>query len=143
MSAAPRAPHLRLGAAGEEAALTALLRGGRRLLARNWRPAGPARGLELDIVLREEDTIVFVEVKTRGADDGRPALGAFTRAKQARFVRAARHWLAAHGLWASPCRFDLVCARLGVGGAFDLEHYRNVVELGQTLGGRNAPWQPW
>ncbi len=140
------APHLALGAAGEDAALKTLLRRGTRLLARNWRPSGAEHGLELDIVLLEGDTVVFVEVKTRRAsepDPARPAHGAFTPSKQNKIVRAARHFLAAHELWSRPCRFDLVCVHMDAANRANVEHYHNVVELGQTLDCRDAPWQPW
>lgn len=50
-----------LGRAGEDAAATLLHSHGMCILARNWR-SGP---LELDLVCREGDTLVFVEVKTR------------------------------------------------------------------------------
>lgn len=143
VSKAP-APHLALGVAGEEAALKTLLRRGVRLLARNWRPAGAERGLELDIVLMEGDTVVFVEVKTRSHDAAeRPVYGAFTGSKSAKMVREARQFLAAHDLWSRPCRFDLVCVRMDPENRAHVECYNNVVELGQTLDNRNAAWQPW
>ena len=140
------APHLALGAAGEEAALQFLLRKGTRLLARNWRPTGVERGLELDIVLIEGDTVVFVEVKTRRAapvDESRPVYGAFTAGKRANMIRAARRFLAEQELWSSPCRFDLICVSMDAHNRATLERYNNVVELGQTLDCRDAPWQPW
>ena len=147
MKAETRPAHLALGSAGEEAAVKALLRGKVRLLARNWRPEGPERGLELDIVLAEGDTVVFVEVKTRATEvegvEPRPIHGAFTTGKRAKMTRAARHFLAAHELWDRPCRFDLVCVRMDAKNRASVERYKNVVELGQTLDCRNTPWQPW
>jgi putative endonuclease len=140
------APHLALGAAGEEAALQSLLGKGVRLLARNWRPSGVERGLELDIVLVEGDTVVFVEVKTRRTatvGESRPVHGAFTAGKRTNMIRAARRFLAEHELWSSPCRFDLVCVGMDADNRATLEHYNNVVELGQTLDCRDSPWQPW
>jgi putative endonuclease len=65
-----------------------------RILARRYR----AQGGEVDIVAQRGRTIVFVEVKARGALDD--ALTSITREKQRRFSRAAARWLATHP-WAA------------------------------------------
>jgi putative endonuclease len=50
-------------------------------------------GGEIDVVCRDNDTLVFVEVKTRAREDfGRP-LEAVDRAKQRRISRGALAWL--------------------------------------------------
>lgn len=54
-----------VGNDGEEAATRHLQGRGWHILNRNWRPEGAFHGLELDIVARDGDTLVFVEVKTR------------------------------------------------------------------------------
>src|SRR6266567_1453168 len=65
-----RAEHLRLGARGEKLACRFLRRSGYKILYRNFRGRG---GGEIDIVCRDRDTLVFVEVKTRKREDfGRP-----------------------------------------------------------------------
>ncbi len=152
-----RAAHLDLGAAGEEAAALHLAGQGFAILARNWRPAGALQGLELDIVARHRDTLVFVEVKTRTRlnEDAVPAHAAFTARKRSNMVRAARLYMAAHQLWELPCRFDLVCVEYKApsGSAAGhspplprplvLEHHANVIELGKTVDSRDAAWQPW
>src|SRR5947208_13267894 len=62
--------HLRLGARGEKLACTFLRRGGYKILYRNFRAR---HGGEVDIVCRDRDKLVFVEVKTRTSEDfGRP-----------------------------------------------------------------------
>ena len=106
------APHLQRGREGEDAATRLLAGKGYAVLARNYR----ARGGEVDIVCRDGDTLVFVEVKTRGPGSrGRPdeAVGA---AKRGRIVRAAAVFLSERDLWALPCRFDVVAvmARDGI-----------------------------
>lgn len=143
-----RAPHITTGARGEEEALRYLSRGGFRLTARNWRPGGRARNLELDLVGEWEKTLVFVEVKTRHAvaaetTDGPAGLRGFTPAKQRAMVRAARAYLTENGLWEKTCRFDLVCITLLPGTLPQVDHYRDVIELGQTLDSGDASWQPW
>lgn len=85
-------PRAALGRAGEEAAATLMHARGMRILARNWR-SGP---LELDLVCREGDTLVFVEVKTRGPGSLGSALEAVGPRKRQSLIRAARAWLAAH-----------------------------------------------
>lgn len=132
------AAHLSLGQQGEDWATRFLAQEGFRILARNWR----CRHLELDIVARESDTIVFVEVKTRTTDyHGEPAM-AVTAAKQGKLVRAAQAWLSAHKCWQTPCRFDII-ALVGITPNFRVEHYRHAFDFSETMGRRNAHWQPW
>ena len=85
-----RPGHLRLGARGEKLACRFLRRNGYKILYRNFRGR---RGGEIDIVCREQDTLVFVEVKTRTREDfGRP-FDAVDRDKQKRIARGGLAWL--------------------------------------------------
>ena len=85
-----RPAHLRLGHRGEKLACRFLRRNGYKVLYRNFR--GRTRG-EIDIVCRENDTLVFVEVKTRTREDfGRPS-DAVDRNKQKRIARGGLAWL--------------------------------------------------
>src|SRR5213080_5155617 len=85
-----RPQHLRRGAQGETLACRFLRRKGYKILYRNFK--GHSGG-EIDIVCRDNDTLVFVEVKTRTREDfGRP-LEAVDRAKQKRISRGALAWL--------------------------------------------------
>ena len=82
--------HLRRGARGEKLARRFLKRSGYRILFRNFRGRS---GGEIDVVCRDNDTLVFVEVKTRTREDfGRP-FAAVDRAKQKRISRGALAWL--------------------------------------------------
>src|SRR6266571_6377828 len=82
--------HLRRGARGEKLACRLLRRNGYKILYRNFRARG---GGEIDIVCRDGDTLVFVEVKTRGRDQfGRP-IEAVDRQKQMRVSRGGLTWL--------------------------------------------------
>src|SRR6059058_4859502 len=86
----PSSVHLRRGARGEKLALRFLRRNGYKILFRNFRGRS---GGEIDVVCRDNDTLVFVEVKTRTREDfGRP-LEAVDRAKQKRISRGALAWL--------------------------------------------------
>jgi putative endonuclease len=93
-----------LGKSGEDLAVGELERRGYAILARRYR----ARRGELDIVARDGQTIVFVEVKAR---DGR-AFGAgvesVTPLKRRRIIDVAQEYLVRHRLFDQPCRFDVV-----------------------------------
>ena len=94
----------RLGWWGETLALWWLRAKGMRLVTRNWRcPLG-----ELDLVMRDGDTIVFVEVKTRSSPTAGQPEEAVGREKQRRIFRLAQAFLAAQRLREVPCRFDVV-----------------------------------
>lgn len=98
-----------VGDAGEDRALRHLLRQGLTLVARNYRLAGGprARGAEIDLILRDGDTLVFVEVRARADARAGGAAASVTGAKQRRIVRAAQHYLMRLPQW-PPCRFDVV-----------------------------------
>ena len=114
-----------LGDASEALALAHLVRQGLTPVARNYRVAGGprARGAEIDLILRERDgTLVFVEVRSRGASSHGGAAASIGAVKQARVVLAAQHYL--RGLATPPpCRFDVVVLDAGriewLRGAFD------------------------
>jgi len=79
-----------LGRHGENLAARYLRANGFKVLYRNFRAP---RGGEVDIVCRERDTLVFVEVKTRSSDAyGSPA-EAVNREKQRLITRGALAWL--------------------------------------------------
>ncbi len=85
-----RPKHLRLGVRGEKLACRFLRRNGYRVLYRNFRGRS---GGEIDIVCRDKDMLVFVEVKTRTREDfGRP-FDAVDRNKQKRIARGGLAWL--------------------------------------------------
>ena len=104
------ATRIGIGSAAEDRALQHLQRHGLVLVQRNYRVAGGphARGAEIDLILRERDgTLVFVEVRSRGASAYGGAGGSIGVAKQRRIVFAAQHYLLR---WPAPppCRFDAV-----------------------------------
>jgi putative endonuclease len=105
---APAEPDLRArGDAVEAAALRFLEADGLRLLARN----ASARGGELDLVMADGATVVFVEVRYRAdAAFGGGAASVDAR-KRRKLVRAAQVWLLRHPRHANaPCRFDVMAA---------------------------------
>ncbi|OZC61326.1 YraN family protein [Rhodococcus sp. 06-470-2] len=98
-----------LGARGEELAVRYLEDIGLDVVERNWRH----RTGELDIIAREGETVVFVEVKTRsGIGYGTPA-EAVTYAKRTRIRGLALRWLSLQqGPWVQ-IRFDVIAIVVG------------------------------
>jgi putative endonuclease len=93
-----------LGRRGEAAARAYLKRRGLRILAENFTCAAG----EIDLVGRERDTLVFIEVKTRTSAAFGPPHLAVHRQKQRQIVRAAQWYLAEQRLADVACRFDVL-----------------------------------
>lgn len=110
-----------MGAYGESSAARHLTEDqGMTLLERNWRCSAG----EIDLVLRDGDTLVVCEVKTRrGADFGSP-LEAITPAKFERLRRLASCWLEHHGLSVPDVRIDLVGVDLAAPATERITHVR-------------------
>ena len=105
------------GAAAEDAALRHLETHGLSFLDRNYR----CRVGEIDLVMREHQTMVFVEVRYRKSDAFGSGAESVTRSKQRRIIKTALYYLQAKPhLENAPCRFDVVSigGRLG---NFDIE----------------------
>lgn len=92
-----------IGRGGEDAALRFLKKRGLKLLVRNFR----VRGGEIDLIMEDEDGVVFVEVRRRRAAAAVSAAESITAAKRARLTTAANHYFAARG-GEGCCRFDAV-----------------------------------
>jgi putative endonuclease len=93
------------GRAGEDRAALFLSERGLEILARNV----TAAGVEIDLIVRDGEAIVFVEVRGRRDDQlGHPFETVDAR-KQARLRRGATGWLVANDLWERVAtRFDVV-----------------------------------
>ena len=91
------------GHAAEDAAAALLEAHGYRILGRNVRLPGG----EIDIIARDGDTVVFVEVKARAGASFGSALGAVNARKRATLRRLAGDWLQIAAPRAS-ARFDVV-----------------------------------
>lgn len=73
------------------------------LVERNYR----CRFGEIDLIMRDGATLVFVEVKMRANDSFGGAAASITAAKQSKLIRTARHYLSGLNT-PPPCRFDAV-----------------------------------
>lgn len=107
----PRTARQEAGDQAETTALAHLRAAGLTLIARNF----VARGGELDLVMRESNTLVFVEVRFRADGGHGDGLDSVSPGKQRRLLAAARQFLADHAKYARwTMRFDVVA--LGAGG---------------------------
>ncbi len=114
-----------VGARGEAIA-EAYLRGkGFTILEKNYR----GRTGEIDIVARDGDSIVFVEVKARrNLAYGVPQL-AVTPFKQRQISRTALTWLAHRKKPNAIARFDVIAILLPEGEVPQIDHIRNAFDL--------------
>lgn len=96
-----------------------------KLLARNWR----CKGGELDLVMLDADTVVFVEVRYRLHAGFGGALGSIDGRKQKRLVLAATSFLQKEPRWADhPCRFDVVALQGSQHAGRPLQWLKNAFE---------------
>lgn len=125
----PLPEHLRRGRLGEEAARRHLVRSGLKFLAAN---VGSRRG-ELDLVFRDADCLVFVEVKTRSSEAWNRPAAAVNAAKRRRLSRAALDYLARLRYPAVKVRFDIVEVLLAGDEVREVRHLPNTFPLSTPL----------
>jgi len=118
----------RLGTFGEGHARRFLEARGYKLIEANW----SVRGGEIDLVMRDGNELVFVEVKTRHGEGAGRAEEAISTAKGARLLVLGEQYLMAHPdtgdvIW----RCDLVAVTLdGSHRVVSVHHYANAVVSG-------------
>ncbi|MBO7477645.1 MAG: YraN family protein [Salinivirgaceae bacterium] len=95
--------HNNIGRDGEDVAASYLMQKGYRIVARNWR-YGPK---EIDIVARDGETMVFVEVKTRSTLAFELPQEAVTKKKMKNLVEAADAYMLQYNIELEG-RFDIV-----------------------------------
>ena len=117
-----RAEHLETGARGEELAYFHLRNLGYIMVARNWR-TNRRRG-EIDLVSWDQETLVFIEVKTRTAHDMAPAEIQVDTDKRYELRRMAKEYLL-RLTSDPPIRFDVISVYLLSGNKPELEHFKN------------------
>jgi putative endonuclease len=113
-----------LGRRAEDAAAATLLAAGFSIVGRNVRfPEG-----EIDLVCRDRDVWVFVEVKCRHARWGDAPAAAVSPLKQRRLVRLAQHYLKRWRLGEPRCRFDVVGVTVDDSGVTTVRHLVNAFD---------------
>ena len=97
---------------------------GYRILKTNYR----CRLGEIDLVARDGDVLVFVEIKTRRNEPLGQAKEAVTRRKQAQLSKVALAYMKSNNLWGSKARFDVVAIGL-IDGNKEIEVIKDAFEL--------------
>lgn len=106
--------HLDLGRRGEEFAAAYLQQKGYRLVAANFEVGvgrnrlGVLTSVEIDLVAYDQETLCFVEVKTRGSEWFAEPQANVDRRKQRQVSRAARAYRRMFNLLGEPYRYDVV-----------------------------------
>lgn len=113
-----------LGKAGEDLACQELQRRGYAILARRYR----RRGGELDIIARDGQTLVFVEVKAREGLEFGSGGEAVTALKRRRMARVGEDYMMRHRLHGCACRFDVVSIEFQTDGPV-IEIYQNAFDV--------------
>lgn len=113
--------HLRYGELGERAARRHLQRQGLKFLTANFRTD---RG-EIDLVCREKDCLVFVEVKTRSSEEWMRPAAAVNAERRRRLTRAALDYLRLLRNPQVKLRFDIVEVLLQDGTVREVRHLPN------------------
>ena len=115
-----------IGKQGEIKAKNYLKRRGYTILESNYR----TKAGELDLIAKEKDCLVFVEVKTRTNEEyGTPA-EAVSYYKQQHMIRSAKYYLARHG-GECECRFDVIEVCMPAKGWLKIakiNHLKNVLQ---------------
>ena len=114
-----------LGAFGERVAAAHLEARGYRIIERNFR----APECEIDVIARDGDVLVFVEVRTRRGGAGGMAELSVDARKQRQLVRAVETYVAAHPETAdAPLRIDVVTVELRADGTLrQVSHIEDAV----------------
>jgi len=114
-----------LGKIGEKIAATYLQKNGYVILTRNYRQ----KCGEIDIIARQGDYLVFVEVKTRSTISHGHPLEAITFRKQKQISMVAQCYLAENNLFNSAARFDVVAVTVFKNNRVQVELVPNAFEL--------------
>ncbi|MDT8388224.1 MAG: YraN family protein [Thiogranum sp.] len=109
-----------LGDNAERSACRFLCRHGLELITANYR----CRRGELDLIMRDGDSLVFVEVRYRRSAEFGHASETISRTKQARIIHCARCYLSRYKAWNEAARFDVVCIE-GRSGEEQIEWLKN------------------
>ena len=101
------------GKRAEDEALAFLQRRGLTEVERNYR----SRYGEIDLVMREGEVVVFIEVRARRSADYMDPVETLDARKLRRIILTGRHYLQDHPGFSGPCRFDVVTLTGGRSGA--------------------------
>jgi len=115
---------------GERVAADYLRRLGLKILYRNYATEG---GEEIDLVCREGEVLVFVEVRTRSESSAARPIETVHSEKRRRLVRASRRWLQLLNQPEVTSRFDVTEVILHPGEPPEIHHHRDAFQPVETV----------
>ena len=125
LNKSPKPLHLQRGVMGELAAKKQLKRQGLKFLTANFRSK---RG-EIDLVFRDQDCLVFIEVKTRSSQEWVRPAAAVDKERRQRLTRAALDYLQLLNNPPIKTRFDIVEVLLHDGVVREIRHLPNTFAM--------------
>lgn len=111
------------GAIGEVLAARHLEKAGYSIITTNWH----CRYGEIDIIAQKDDTLVFVEVRTRRTQTTESAFASITPSKREKLIKSANLYLQANNIdcaW----RIDVIGVALRHGGKPRIEHVEDALD---------------
>ncbi|MBW2029149.1 MAG: YraN family protein [Deltaproteobacteria bacterium] len=113
-----------LGRLGEELALRRVKSLGYQCIERNYRcPLG-----ELDLIARDRDTLVFIEIRTRRGESTSHAKESIDKRKRRTLSKVALYYMKEKDCFGTQSRFDVVVVGI-VGGRGEIEIIQNAFDL--------------
>lgn len=116
---------LEIGKRGEDAAVDFLKRKGYRIIERNYKN----KLGEIDIIAKDNNTLCFIEVKTRTSLDFGYPQEAITAAKQKKINKVALSYLKQYNLLSISARFDIISVISNNQNKFDIEIIKDAFPL--------------
>jgi putative endonuclease len=118
-----------LGKDSEQLAVDYLQKNGYTIIQRNYR----IRGGEIDIIAKEKNTLVFIEVKSRTTTRYGHAIQSLTRQQQKRLSKTALTYLHQRKIVNHRARFDVVAIQKNQYAGTDIQLIRNAFEFMLTI----------
>ena len=103
MPSQPKTPHIKQGEQAEELAHQFLINQGLKPVCQNFR----CKLGEIDLIMEDGNTLVFVEVRYRKSDKFGSAVESITQRKQSRIIAATNFYLMTNKI-DQPIRFDVI-----------------------------------
>ena len=114
-----------IGYEGEALAEDYLIQHGYKILQKNY----TVKGGEIDIIAKDGDYLVFIEVKHHSKADYGSMLEKINLKKQQNIIYAAKVYITQRGLIDSPCRFDVVTIERQAGGVKKVELIQDAFQV--------------
>ncbi|MCX5749913.1 MAG: YraN family protein [Candidatus Saganbacteria bacterium] len=114
-----------LGNIGEDLACGLLIEMGWKVIERNFR----SNHGEIDIIAKDEDILVFVEVKSYTYRSFYKPVFSITQYKKKSLIHAARTYIMLNGVKGINCRFDVIATYKDRKGEQKTEHFKNAFEI--------------